>query len=340
MEQVWPNEGQNTTRYCWVTLSEDVALQQRTSCLRSQGWTLLRPLGVLAGGLVLVCVSGKASPLTACPGLQTSGAQTGFPVAGSSSLSNSIANFSSGCQQGDKQFTDFASTNPASGTSGHGTGVHLGASGTTGTNPIYVTFSTQRGAADRSDNNDDDGHNNWSVSANIIAGGNATQTSTVSYLLNVDTTDPSPDGGNYAISSLNLALTGVNIDGSTANDFVNVNMAICIGATSTTFTASDCSDGVIHHIILDLSSSNSGTVTGTQFNLTDPATEVAIVDTISLGASAPSSYPPFSNTSSLDLLTNQINQAEAGPTVPEPATFGLVGCALLGLGFLKRKRKG
>jgi hypothetical protein len=167
-----------------------------------------------------------------------------------------------------------------------------------------------------------------------------TMTLDIQYLVTVTVT-PWAITSVYAETSGGLQETGDTPDyeGSVA-----VNKNLCLGAAY-----SGCASG-------SLSPGTTGN--GGGFSLGDypdggpsagvtrsiaPQTVLGVQDYITLygGATLPLSdgdADPTVTTAQIDYIINQFGQQQEGSEIPEPATFLLIGSALLGLGALRRKK--
>jgi hypothetical protein len=160
----------------------------------------------------------------------------------------------------------------------------------------------------------------------------------IQYLVQVDVTD----NPGWAITSVYTEGQG-GIDSSSVSATVNLTKNLCLGSSFDTdgeTALNTCTAGtpvapVSGENSLDMSNDTFSVVSGT-IPLGSGQTTLGVDDVITLNGGTP---PPDLNDNSAAILyaTNEFNQTYTSG-VPEPATFLLLGSALIGLGVLRRKR--
>ncbi len=253
-----------------------------------------------------------------------------------------------GCEQVDKEFTAFnyapGASNPVDGTN-----VPVTFSGTNPTGPVSVQFGSNA---------------TWEVSTN----GTSTSAS-VSYGVAVDPSPPPafapPPGENYAVIALALGQQATITSGfpaATANDTITLFEYFCGGG------ASSCMGGGASTGFINMTAATAGffeytltqTPAGTSSsaviscfnnNGTTDCSNPANATGGSLISFASSNYSQgFQNISTFSTLSVTSGGDDTSLNffketyfedldTPEPATFGLMGVALAGLGFLHLRKR-
>jgi hypothetical protein len=179
------------------------------------------------------------------------------------------------------------------------------------TSPITMTFSSERGAAG-ADAGNNDNINNFSTNATTALLQNLAYVVTAS--------------GGDQINQVKVSFGGVGID---ANGAGSATINVCEGlAVSGNFASGNCTGAGTHFFTTTI---NLATTTSLTIALTGSSTIVSInAQTALTGHNG-------GNISSFLTMTDEFDQIATG--VPEPATFTLFGTALVGIGFLRHRRK-
>jgi hypothetical protein len=219
----------------------------------------------------------------------------------------STINGGGGCAWIDQNLSNFG-TGLTTGVSPTTGGVYLFATGTNAiTDPVVLTFSTIRGAANvNTDGNNNDGINNFSATS-----GNGD----IEY---VDSLNGSPGVG--LITQVEVTLNSMTIGLGDELSFT-LNVCLDVATTVSTLTSLGChtAGGTFQSVVFNnFSSGNSNAI----LTLEHPVSTLAIDNSFNFGGA----------TSFLTLQDSFIQG------VPEPPTFGLISAALLTIGLLRRRR--
>lgn len=293
--------------------------------------TLSRSVFTIAIILVFISLPVVAG-VTACPTSSTGSALNSFPSGNIPTL---------GCGDVDLGFNNFT----AGGT------VYNGATGTTlttGLADIYAPTGPSPSGNTQgtiSDDFDVPGTSTWSVAS---GSGVHSDTSNIGYEATVlngisGVTPPSSSGYIWAINSLGI---GATYAADPAGDSIVIHEQICGGATSVTVGSGGCTAADSATITETITGGTNPTIaysssslTGTVFTFNSSTgiltssigfTQIAINDSVVI------SRGTGDGTVTLTSYSNSFGQfAES----PEPATFGLMGAALAGLGALRLRNR-
>ena len=274
----------------------------------------MKVFGVRLIGALALSAAAAFGATNACPPSNGSG----LPASGAVVDNNvSSPGFPGGpgpagtCTAVDLTFSNFAVINLVNRLYVYGGG---GAGNNPVANPLFLTFATERGTATGVDTSNDDGVNNF------------TNKVTTPFVVGFQDT-ANVISGTDKIDQLKISVGGLVINGS-----ANLQVIACENVSiSGNFTAGQCTTagGTVVTQTLDLSTATSLTLALT------PTTVVSInnkVTLVGLGGGG------TNNASSFLTMTNEFDQITAPIGTPEPATFAMLGSALVGLGFLRHRR--
>jgi hypothetical protein len=307
---------------------------------------MMRTPRAILFALITLGFSGSAyAGLASCSGTYNLGTSTSGLLPGGSS--------SAGCEQTDKEFNAFnytPGTNPVVGSS-----VNVNFLGSVDTGPIGVQFGPTGWAADCS------------------APCTTTTTASTSYNVAVDPAPPAPyappAGDKYAIDAMalgeNVSLTTGFPQGS--NDSIVLYEYFCAGGAALCSGGSAATGGInlsaatAGFLVYNLTGNgsgytgitsvcfNNGNTTGTDCaalsSSADYITNTSLVNFLassySQGFQNVSTYTSLNVTSGGDptLLNYFVEDYFQELETPEPATFGLMGAALAGLGLLNLRKR-